>query len=185
MKWHNHILLLLHKSSWDRAGSSRCFSSSTWASVASAVNKVTLTWFSCVCGCVFVFVFVRCWAGKNRKEEREREINAAVVLCGAPRHFDESHSELTTPADSTLKPDWLERLQVRRMLMDMMWTTNRTQQCRLTQGHTWRNRSRTPTLRISGTQMQYEHTISPCLALCTSLSGQLYLMIQLPLWLTW
>ena len=58
--------------------------------------------------------------------ERAREINAAVVLCGALRHFDKSHSELTTPADSTLKSDWLEQLQVRRMLMGMMWTTNHT-----------------------------------------------------------
>jgi len=57
---------------------------------------------------------------RGRETKREREINAAVVLCGALRHFDKSHSELTTPADSTLKSDWLEQLQVRRMLMDMM-----------------------------------------------------------------
>lgn len=44
------------------------------------------------------------------------------MLC----HFDKSHSELTTPADSTLNSDWLEQLQVRRMLMDMMWTAVHT-----------------------------------------------------------
>lgn len=65
-----------------------------------------------------------------------REINAAVVLCGALRHFDKSHRELTTPADSTLSSDWLEQLQVRRMLMDVMWTTNHTRKRRRTQGRT-------------------------------------------------
>lgn len=49
---------------------------------------------------------------REREREQEREINAAVLLCGAPHHFDKSHSKLTTPADSTLKSDWLEQLQV-------------------------------------------------------------------------
>lgn len=37
-----------------------------------------------------------------------------------------------TPADSRLKSDWLGQLQVRRMLMDMMWTTNCARFCRRT-----------------------------------------------------
>lgn len=53
---------------------------------------------------------------------RLREINTAAVVC----HFDKSHSELMTPADNTLTSDWLEQIQVRRMLMEGTWTTNCT-----------------------------------------------------------
>ena len=104
--------------------------------------------------------------------ERAKEINAAVVLCGALRHFDKSHRELTTPADSTLKSDWLEQLQVRRMLMDMMWTTNHTHT------HTHKDTREQIGHTHTHTLVQYMDTLSNCVCVCVSLAGQLQLMME-------
>lgn len=70
------------------------------------------------------------WEGGGRGQ-----INAAVALCTLLCHFDKSHSQLTTPADSTLNPDWLEQLQVRRMLMDAVRTHTHTHKGKKKQTH--------------------------------------------------
>lgn len=112
--------------------------------------------------------------GDKKARRREREINAAVVLCGALHHFDKSHSELTTPADSTLKSDWLEQLQVRRNVNGPD-VDNKSH----THTHAGRNRSHMDTLYEEyPARTPDQCTLTSCLTLCISLVWQLSLMVE-------